>query len=115
MVGYFIRVSIGPAPQSEYTPPTAAAQALRPARPKSRPRTCLLRGGGNIYSMLKSKFIRSLVWPILSFIVYGIFRNPINNILAPSFWSIVDIKEGLWLDYSMLLLSALLFVSGWRN
>lgn len=65
--------------------------------------------------MLKSKFIRSLVWPILSFIVYGIFRNLINNILAPSFWSIVDIKEGLWLDYSMLFLSALLFVSGWRS
>jgi len=29
-------------------PPTVAAQALRPARPKGRPRACLLRGWQDI-------------------------------------------------------------------
>lgn len=64
--------------------------------------------------MINSKFIRSLIGPILSFVVYVVLRNPINR-LASIIWSIVDVKESIWLDFSILFLSACLIVSGWRS
>lgn len=65
--------------------------------------------------VMNSKLIKSLIWPILSFIVYVVVKNPVNNILAPNFWSLLDIKESLWLDLSMSFLSVLLIIRGWRS
>lgn len=61
------------------------------------------------------KFITFLVWPLVTILLYGFFREVLYTKVAMPLWDYVDLSEGLWLDVSVSFAILGCLFWGWRS
>ena len=61
------------------------------------------------------KFITLLVWPLVTIMLYGFFREVLYTKVSMPLWGYIDLTEGLWLAVSVSIAIIVCLIWGWGS